>query len=52
MCSTIDDELATAACDLDRCRELKDNVFNFGLHREPEMYRLIVETKGSIEPLG
>ena len=52
MCSTNDDELATAACDLDRCRELKDNVFNFGLHREPEMYRLIVETKGVIEPLG
>jgi len=52
MCSTIDDELATAACDLDRCRELKDNVFNFGLHREPEMYRLIVDTKGSMGPLG
>ena len=52
MCSTNGDELASARCDLDRCREIKDNIFNFGLHREPEMYRLIVETKGSIEPLG
>jgi len=52
MCSTIGDEVATAACDLERCRELKDNVFNFGLHREPEMYRLITETKGVVEPFG
>jgi len=52
MCSTTGDEVATAACDLERCRELKDNVFNFGLHREPEMYRLITETKGVVEPFG
>ncbi len=51
MCSTVEDELVTAACDLDRCREIKDNVFNFALHREPETYRLIVETKGAIEPV-
>ena len=51
MCSTIDDELATASCDLDRCKELKDNVFNFALHREPQHYGFIVETKGVIEPL-
>ncbi len=50
MCSTVEDELVTAVCELDRCRELKDNVFNFGLHREPETYRLIVETKGTVEP--
>lgn len=50
MCSTIGDELATASCDLDRCREIKDNVFNFALHREPQHYRLIVETKGTVEP--
>lgn len=50
MCSTVEDELVTAVCDLDRCRELKDNVFNFGLHREPETYRLIVDTKGPVEP--
>ncbi len=52
MCSTLGDELATAVCDLERCREIKDNVFNFGLHREPEMYRLITETKGVVEPRG
>ena len=51
MCSTIGDELATASCDLDRCKELKDNVFNFALHREPQHYGLIVETNGVIEPL-
>jgi predicted amidohydrolase len=50
MCSTVDDELITATCDLDRCRELKDNVFNFALHREPETYRLIVDTKGPVLP--
>lgn len=46
MASTLEDELIVADCDLDRCKELKDNVFNFGLHREPEHYRLITETKG------
>ena len=51
MCSTIGDELATACCDLDRCKEIKDNVFNFALHREPQHYRLIVETKGAVEPV-
>ena len=50
MCSTIGDELATASCDLDRCKEIKDNVFNFALHREQQHYRLIAETKGAIEP--
>ena len=50
MCSTVEDELVTAVCELDRCRELKDNVFNFALHREPETYRLIVDTKGPVEP--
>ena len=48
--ATIGDELATASCDLDRCKEIKDNVFNFALHREPQHYRLIAETKGAVEP--
>ena len=47
---TLGDELAIADCDLDRCREIKDNVFNFALHREPDSYRLIVETKGAKPP--
>lgn len=47
--STVGDELITAGCDLDRCRELKDNVFNFALHREPDAYQLITATKGAVE---
>ncbi len=45
MCSTVGDELATASCDLDRCAEIRDNVFNFDQHREPDTYKLICETK-------
>lgn len=41
MCSTLGDELVVHSCDLDRCRELRDNVFNFALHRRPEMYPLL-----------
>lgn len=45
MCSTTRDELATASCDLDRCAEIRDNVFNFAQHRQPDTYKLISETK-------
>jgi len=45
-CGTLDDEVITHECDLDRCREIQDNIFNLALHREPESYRLITETKG------
>jgi N-carbamoyl-D-amino-acid hydrolase len=41
MCSTLGDELVTSVCDFDRCREIRDNVFNFQLHRRPEMYPLL-----------
>ena len=47
-CETLDDELVVYECDLDRCREIQDNVFNFALHREPESYALITETKGRL----
>ena len=33
-------------CDLDRCTEIKDGIFDFAQHREPENYKLITETKG------
>jgi predicted amidohydrolase len=46
LCSTLDDEIAVAECNLDRCQELKENIFNFALHREPQHYGLIVERKG------
>jgi len=45
-CGTLGDEVITHECDLDRCREIQDNIFNLALHREPESYRLITETKG------
>jgi predicted amidohydrolase len=48
--STLGDELVLADCDLDRCREIKDNVFNFAQHREPAHYRLIADTKGAVLP--
>lgn len=48
MCSTVGDELVVADCDLDRCREIKDNVFRFAYYRQPEHYRLIVETTGVV----
>ena len=43
------DEVICYDCDLDRCREIQDNIFNFSLHREPDTYRLITETKGAIK---
>ena len=47
-CETLADEVIVYACDLDRCREIQDNIFNFALHREPDTYRLITETKGAV----
>lgn len=51
-CSTLADELIVAPCDLDRCRSIQDNIFNFALHREPQNYGLIVERKGVGPKLG
>jgi predicted amidohydrolase len=48
-CATLEDEVVVTDCDLDRCREIQDNIFNFALHREPESYRLITETKGAVK---
>ncbi|MEJ2632269.1 MAG: N-carbamoyl-D-amino-acid hydrolase [Acidihalobacter sp.] len=50
MSSTLDDELIVADCDLDRTREIKENIFNFALHRQPQEYRLIAERKGTVAP--
>jgi hypothetical protein len=36
---TLGDELITWPCDLDRCAEIRQNIFNFALHRRPEIYR-------------
>ena len=47
-CKTLSDEVIVYECDLDRCREIQDNIFNFAQHREPDSYRLITETKGIV----
>lgn len=43
--ATLDDELIVARCDLDLCREIKDHVFNFALHRQPQHYGIIAAPK-------
>jgi Predicted amidohydrolase len=42
--ATRGDELVTAEVDLDRCAEIKANIFNFKLHRQPDCYGLLTET--------
>lgn len=39
------DELVMAEIDLDRCAEIRRNIFNFALHREPGDYTPICEAK-------
>ena len=51
-CETLGDEVIVYTCDLDRCREIQDNIFNFALHREPESYGLITATKGVVGKRG
>ncbi len=48
--TTIGDELVVARCDLDRCNDFKDTLFDFGRYRRPEVYRRISSQKGVIEP--
>lgn len=43
---TLSDELIVHECDLERCREIQTNIFNFAQHREPDSYQLITATKG------
>ena len=42
---TSGDEVITAEIDLDRCVEIRANVFNFALHREPSYYAAITAPK-------
>ncbi len=41
--ATMGDEVITAEIDLDRCAEIRRNIFNFALHRQPQDYRAICE---------
>lgn len=43
MATSLEDELIVATCDLDRCKEIRNNIFNFELHRRPEHYGAITE---------
>ena len=44
--TTLDDELITATADLDRCAEIRDHIFNYALHRQPQHYGVITEMPG------
>ncbi len=41
--ASVGDEVITARIDLDRCSEIRRNIFNFKLHRQPSDYALLVE---------
>ncbi|MXN64520.1 N-carbamoyl-D-amino-acid hydrolase [Stappia sp. GBMRC 2046] len=41
--ATVEDEVVTALVDLDRCTEIRANVFNFSLHRQPKDYAAIAK---------
>ena len=48
--ATLSDELLVADCDLDLCRQGKDKMFNFAVHRRPRHYAPITEQVGVVEP--
>jgi predicted amidohydrolase len=39
--ATLGDEVVLAEIDLGRCAEIRRNIFNFALHRQPQDYGLI-----------
>lgn len=41
--TTLEDEVIVAPVDLERCRELRDHMFNFRAHRQPQHYGAIAE---------
>ena len=47
---TVEDELIVYDCELDSCRNIKENIFNFAKHRRIEHYRLITERTGAEPP--
>jgi len=42
-CTTNRDEVVVAACDLDRCAEIKGTLFDFAHYRRPEVYGPLVD---------
>jgi len=49
-CSSNDDELIVARCDLDMGRSYRETTFDFARHRRVETYGLIVERTGRNTP--
>jgi len=45
--ATLCDEVITARLDLDRCTEIRANIFDFAQHREPQTYGLLTAPKGA-----
>lgn len=43
---TTEDEVIIYDCDLDMCKDGKENMFNFKAHRRPEFYSLITAPNG------
>lgn len=39
--ATVEDEVITSTVNLDRCGEIRRNIFNFAVHRQPEDYAAI-----------
>ncbi len=44
--ATLSDEVIVAECDLDRCAEIRANIFDFAKHRRPEAYTRIAARHG------
>ena len=45
MAQGVSDEVVVADCDLDRCDEIRRQIFDFALHRQPQHYGLIAAPK-------
>jgi predicted amidohydrolase len=43
--ATLEDELITATVDLDRCAEIRRNIFDFAQHRQPADYALLTASR-------
>jgi predicted amidohydrolase len=49
-CTSLEDELCVAACDLDDCTSYKTTVFDFARHRQPDQYRALTALGEAASP--
>lgn len=47
--STLEDEVITAVCNLDACRDIREQIFAFERHRQPQHYGIISALPGEAE---